>query len=203
MNEQSQQMAADTSGPLPSEKSPIARATDKEGSASGEGQKEASTNDVQERAKGMAAAFGEIVALLGRSRLFRHISLTDLEWLVIPPLVTNQVATVRGNVKDQYGFTIPLGLVLWAHVSVEVDKKLEAQKQVNIPFRLAPHEWKSGEIPWLLSVIGPTETMKALIHKLETTVFKDKTLEAVSIRDTGSGKGERIWEGREGYKAKS
>ena len=68
-------------------------------------------------------------------------------------LATNQVTTVRGKLKDQNGLTIPLGLALWAHVSDEVDKKLETQQQTNIPFRLAPHEWKSGKIPWLLAVL--------------------------------------------------
>ena len=176
MSEQPQPIATDSSAPVASGKVPASGATDKKANGSGEGRNEASTNEVQERAKKMTMAFGEMVALLGRSPLFRHMSLADLEWLVIPPLVTNQSTTVRGKVKDQNGLTIPLGLALWAHVSEEVDKKLEAQKQVNMPFRLAPHEWKSGEIPWLLAVIGPKEASKALVQKLETTVFKDKSL---------------------------
>ncbi|MEX2490606.1 MAG: toxin-activating lysine-acyltransferase [Nitrospirales bacterium] len=97
-----------------------------------------------------------------------------MEWLVIPALATNQVTTVRGKLKDQNGLTIPLGLALWAHVSDDVNKKLEAQQQANIPFRLAPHDWKSGEIPWLLAVLAPKEVAQALVKKLEETVFKDR-----------------------------
>ncbi|MCB9712109.1 MAG: toxin-activating lysine-acyltransferase [Nitrospiraceae bacterium] len=89
-------------------------------------------------------------------------------------VAANQVTTVRGQLKDQNGLTIPLGLALWAHVSDEVDKKLEAQQQANIPFRLAPHEWKSGEIPWLLAVLAPQDVARALVKKLEASVFKDK-----------------------------
>lgn len=113
-------------------------------------------------------------ALLSFSPIFKHLSLGDLEWLVIPALATNQVTTVRGKLKNQQGLTIPLGLALWAHVSEDVDIKLEAQQQANIPFRLAPHEWKSGEIPWLLAVLAPKEVTNALVNKLEATVFKDK-----------------------------
>jgi cytolysin-activating lysine-acyltransferase len=131
--------------------------------------------DNSQRARIATATFGEIVALLSFSPVFKHLSLADLEWLVIPALATNQVTTVRGKLKDQNGLTIPLGLALWAHVSEEVDKKLEAQQQANIPFRLAPHEWKNGEIPWLLAVLAPKVVAQALVKKLEETALKDKT----------------------------
>ena len=59
-------------------------------------------------------------------------------------------------------------------MSEEVNKKLESQQQANIAFRLAPHEWKSGEIPWLLTVLAPKDVARALVKKLEASVFKDK-----------------------------
>jgi cytolysin-activating lysine-acyltransferase len=127
------------------------------------------------------------VTLLSFSPVYKHMSLADLEWLVIPALATNQVTTVRGKLKDQNGLTIPLGVALWAHVSEQVDKKLEAQQQANMPFRLAPHEWKSGEIPWLLAVLAPKEVAQALVKKLEDTVFKDKTYKQFTVRPMGVG----------------
>ncbi len=136
---------------------------------------EQSANDaIQARVNKTTMTFGEIVVLLSRSLMYRHMSLADLEWLVMPALMTNQVTTVRGKLKEQQGLTIPLGLAMWAHVSEDVDKKLEAQKNVNIPFRLAPQDWKSGDIPWLLDVVGPKEVTPALVKKLEETVFKDQ-----------------------------
>ena len=70
----------------------------------------------------------------------------------------------------QISLSIPLGLALWAHVSEDVDKKLEAQQKANMPFRLAPHEWKSGDIPWLLAVLAPKEVSQTLGKKLEETI---------------------------------
>ncbi|GJL61948.1 MAG: hypothetical protein NPIRA04_06020 [Nitrospirales bacterium] len=137
---------------------------------------QATTHDLQARVNKTTMAFGEMVALLSRSPIYRHMSLADLEWLVIPALMTNQVTTIRGKLKDQQGLTIPLGLAMWAQVSEDVDKKLEAQKEANIPFRLAPQEWKSGDIPWLLAVVAPKEAGQALVMKLEETVFQGKTL---------------------------
>lgn len=90
-------------------------------------------------------------------------------------LATNQVTVVRGKLKGQNGLLVPIGLALWAHVSEEVDNKLEAQQQANMPFRLAPQDWKSGEIPWLLTVLAPKEVAQALVKNLEDSVFKDKT----------------------------
>lgn len=49
--------------------------------------------------------------------------------------------------------SLPLG-GFWAHVSEEVDTKLKAQQQAKNPFRLTPHEWKNGKIPWLLAVLA-------------------------------------------------
>lgn len=135
---------------------------------------QSANNDIQARVNKTTMAFGEIVVLLSRSPMYRHMSLADLEWLVMPALMTNQVTTVRGKLKDQRGLTVPLGLALWAHVSEDVDKKLEAQKKSNIPFRLAPQDWKSGDILWLLDVIGPKEVAPALVKKLEETVLKDQ-----------------------------
>ncbi len=80
-----------------------------------------------------------------------------------------------------------MGLALWAHVSEKVDKTLEAQQQANIPFHLAPHEWKSGGIPWLLSVLAPKEVVQALVNQLETTVFKDKTYKQFAFGQMGEG----------------
>jgi hemolysin-activating ACP:hemolysin acyltransferase len=133
-----------------------------------------SADEAGQRARVATATFGEIVALLSFSPVFKHLSLMDLEWLLIPALATNQVTVVRGKLKDQNSLMVPMGLALWAHVSEDVDKKLEAQQQANIPFRLAPQDWKSGEVPWLLAVLAPKEVAQALVKKLEDSVFKNK-----------------------------
>ena len=133
-------------------------------------------NNMQVNIKKTTLALDEIVALLSRSPVFRHMSLRDLEWLVIPALMNNQVTTMHGELGKNQGRTIPLGLALWAEVSKKVDKKLEAQKKEYIPFRLAPHEWKSGDIPWLLAIAAPKEVAQVLVKKMKETVFRGQTL---------------------------
>ncbi|MDR4459115.1 MAG: toxin-activating lysine-acyltransferase [Nitrospirales bacterium] len=139
------------------------------------------------KVKPVVALFGEIVALLSFSLVFKHLSLGDLEWLMIPALSTNQMTVVRGKLKDQNGLLVPMGFALWAHVSVDVDNKLEAQQQANVPFRLAPQDWKSGAIPWLLAVLAPKEVAQALVKKIEDSVFKDKTYKRFAFGQMGVG----------------
>ncbi|MET1412192.1 toxin-activating lysine-acyltransferase [Roseibium sp. HPY-6] len=123
------------------------------------------------------AGFGEIVTLMLRDPYLRHLSLADLEWLVAPPLAVNQVLTLRGKVKDkdglESGLTVPLAFALWAKVSKAVDEKLEAQKAAGAPLRLAPHEWVSGDTPWLVLLVGPDAMKSRLVEKMRTDLGAD------------------------------
>src|SRR5882724_2910542 len=70
-----------------------------------------------------SVAFAQIITVLMRSPRYRHYTLGDLEWLVIPPLVTGQFTVANTSLK-QNGVTVPVAIALWATVSAEVDKKL-------------------------------------------------------------------------------
>jgi len=112
------------------------------------------------------AGFGEIVSLLARDPRHRHMSLGDLEWAVMPPLRAGQFLTMRGKIKDRDDLSVPLAVALWAKVSPEIDAKLEAQRAAGASFRLAPHEWTSGEIPWLILSVAPSELAHRLVAKI-------------------------------------
>lgn len=136
------------------------------------GSSEKTGNSVQiaQAVKNLNAGFGEVVGLLMRDPKCRHLSLADLEWLVLPALAANQMMSARGKVKDkagnEAGLTVPVALVLWAKVSEEVDQKLEAQKKAGAPLRLAPSDWTSGDIPWLVLAVGTRELLPDLEKKL-------------------------------------
>jgi hypothetical protein len=57
-------------------------------------------------------------------------------------------------------------------VSEEVAAKLERQRQDGATFRLAPQEWKSGPIPWLLDIVGEPRAAPAMYKQLLETVFR-------------------------------
>jgi cytolysin-activating lysine-acyltransferase len=121
--------------------------------------------------KRMAASFGEITLLMSRSPAEQHFALRDLDWLVAPAVSLGQFALAEAQSKTN-GLVVPVGAVLWALVSPEVDQRLSAQE--TGPIRLAPSEWRSGDIPWVIHTVGEPKILGGLMEQLTKTVFKDR-----------------------------
>ena len=109
--------------------------------------------------------------------------------MVLPALVTGQLLVMRGKFRrkdetptDELEKSVPpadlpMGLAIWASVSETVSEKLAQQKADKASYRLAPHEWKSGDKPWLLAMVGPEPVAKALTAHLSDKVFQGKDIE--------------------------
>lgn len=134
------------------------------------------------RTKLMAAAFGEIVSVLMRSPHYKHYSLTDLEWLVVPPLLNNQFSLAEAQTKEG-GLAAPVGVALWASVSEEVDQKLT--EGLDRPIRLRPDEWRSGDILWMVDAVGAPQTVNALLERLGSTAFQNKPFKIRAVDKEG------------------
>ena len=143
---------------------------------------------LQKRGQELTAVLGETVAILMRDPRFRHVTLNDLEWAVVPALLTNQFMMMRGMVRPKFegedstgdgpgdGLTVPVGLALWASVSDEVSEKLAKQKADGVSYRLAPQEWNSGNNVWLLALVGPEKLRPALQRQIEQETLKERTV---------------------------
>ena len=121
--------------------------------------------------KAMMAALGEVVALLMRLPQYKHYTLAELEWLVMPALVTGQFSLATAQSKAN-GLTSPVGLVMWATVSDAVDKRLNAATAE--PIRLKPHEWKSGDNIWLVIAAGDGRVVQGLLQRLQEKEWAKK-----------------------------
>jgi hemolysin-activating ACP:hemolysin acyltransferase len=139
--------------------------------------------DGRHSAKNLAGAFGSMVALLMRSADEKSLSLTDLEWLVLPALARGQFAVAEAQPKDS-GAIMPVGLVLWALVSPDVDARLAGHGEGVL--RLAPADWQSGNIPWIIVRAGEPKVVGRLLEQLVRTVFKGRP-PRMRVRD-GEGK---------------
>ncbi len=93
--------------------------------------------------KRMAASFGEIALLMSQSPAEQHYALRDLDRLVAPAVRLGQFALAEAQSKTN-GLVVPVGAILWAQVSAEVDQRAEPG---DGPIRLAPDEWRSGRYP--------------------------------------------------------
>ena len=118
-----------------------------------------------------ALAFTQVVTVLMRSPHYKHFALADLEWLVLPPILTGQycVAEVK---KDTSAPGVPGAVALWALVSPDVDKRLT--ESAGAAIRLRPDEWRSGDILWLIAVIGDQRVVPQLLKNLGETTFKGR-----------------------------
>jgi len=119
---------------------------------------------------------GQIVKILMRSPQHKNRLLSDLEWLVVPALLNGQYRIAQAQ---QTGSAIPVGVALWASVSADVDQRLS---NLSAPWRLQPDEWRSGEVPWLVELVGDSPTQQALLKHLGETVFKDRGIK-MRVRD--------------------
>lgn len=121
----------------------------------------------------VSAAFGEMVGLFMRSPNHKYNTLTDLEWMVLPGLLTGQYRVAEAR-DQETGQTAPVAAVLWAEISDERDK--EFTDNIDRPVRLKPNEWKSGKNIWIIEVVGNGDIARQLLGLLRQTEFQDKTV---------------------------
>lgn len=128
----------------------------------------ASTSQQTSAIRRVDVAPGQIVTILMRSPQHKPRPLADLEWLVLPAVISGQYRIVQAQ---QSGVPVPVGVALWASVSTAVDQRLS---DLSAPLRVNPDEWRSGDIPWLVELVADPKTQQALLKHLGETVFKER-----------------------------
>ncbi|MBP7065361.1 toxin-activating lysine-acyltransferase [Ferrovibrio sp.] len=110
-------------------------------------------------------ALGAVISFLSYSHLHKFLFLSDLEWLVMPPVALGQYRLLCRN-------GAPIAYASWACVSEDVDARLEAGN-----LRLRPGDWASGSQLWLIDFVVAADDLQAVLVILSATVF-----EGVEIR---------------------
>jgi cytolysin-activating lysine-acyltransferase len=114
--------------------------------------------------KTVAQLFGEIVWLFSQSPKHKNFFVSDLEWLVMTPILLRQFRIFYAPDK-------PIGVALWGYVNDEVEQRLMTGHA-----RLAPADWKSGEKLWLVDVVAPFGGHDAMIADLKEKVFAGREI---------------------------
>lgn len=143
--------------------------------------------------KTIGSMMGEIVWLMSQSPAHKHLSLGDLEWMLMPAIILGQYKLFReGNT--------PVGAVLWGYLNEDAEIRLKAAG------RLAPQDWgnnaqmdpEKGLIPqpggnlWLVEMIAPAHTeqnkhREQMLADLMQGVFKGKKFKTIRINpETGA-----------------
>jgi cytolysin-activating lysine-acyltransferase len=141
-----------------------------------------------------AQSFAHIVAVLMRDANFRSMRLSDLEWLVLPPVMAGQFRLAqapsplgRDKGKDggkeggaEGGALVPVAVALWARVSAGIDKGLS--ENLDKAVRLQPGDWASGDNVWLMAVAGDQRAVPKFLKQLAETEFKGQRVK-MRLRD--------------------
>lgn len=131
----------------------------------------------EEKAK-ITEVLGEAILVLMNSNAHRlNFFIGDIEWLLLSPISKEQFRLY----KDKEGK--PVGLILWAYVNDEVDKRL----RMGIG-KLGFDEWNSGNNLWIIDFIAPFGGSDKMIEELKETVFKGKNFKYQTIDKDGNRK---------------
>jgi cytolysin-activating lysine-acyltransferase len=113
-----------------------------------------------EQARRVGQRLGDAVIMLMGAQRYRHLSLSDLDWMILPPLLANQLIVAEMAMSAEHPTPVPVGVTLWAKVSREVELKIKQQIAANVfPVKLKPEDWTSGDIVWLMDIVSPSREM--------------------------------------------
>lgn len=125
-------------------------------------------------------AFGEAVWLMSQMPSHKHMFLSDLEWLIQPPISHQQIRMFREK-------GLPVAFVTWALLDEEVE-----QRVIGGNVRLKPGDWKSGDRPWIMDIVCPFGGVQKVLDEVKKTVFPNQTVK--TIAPSPDGKGTRVVE---------
>ena len=79
-----------------------------------------------------------------------------------------------------YATDRPIGVVLWATVSDEVEANLMAGTT-----KLRPQDWKSGDKLWVVEVIAPFGGAEEMVKDLKANVFPTREIKYLTVSKEG------------------
>jgi cytolysin-activating lysine-acyltransferase len=123
------------------------------------------------------AALGQIVLALASTPRYRQLPFSDLQALVLDPLLRDRVALATAKSED--GKPMPgatAGIAFWASVSPEVDAKIREQIAANVfPVRLKADEWASGQQVWLFDILAQNpQTASFVLSNFKSVAKSDQ-----------------------------
>jgi hemolysin-activating ACP:hemolysin acyltransferase len=92
-------------------------------------------------------ALGDMIWLLLQTHEYCDAPLTDIEQLIIPPLLHDQFAVFAEKGK-------PVGFATWARCSAAVNVALQRDAE-PVSRMLSFDDWRSGENYWLATLVAP------------------------------------------------
>jgi cytolysin-activating lysine-acyltransferase len=120
---------------------------------------------VEQNSRTIAQVMGEIAWLLTQAAHYKHLTLADLEWAVMPAILLNQFHIF-------YKERQPIAAVIWATLSPENEKTFTAQPEARKFAQLPTKAWRTGDRLWIIEMISPFAITE---NKLDTELIAQMT----------------------------
>lgn len=104
-------------------------------------------------------AVGPVLMLYMQSSHRRYQFISDLEWLLIPPLVLGQC---KLYMKKEY----PISYVSWAFLDEAAEKRL-----LQNGGKLRPDDWKCGDRLWIIDLVAPFGGVENMLRDIQKNEF--------------------------------
>lgn len=109
------------------------------------------------------AVLGHVVWLMMNTPMYRHVFLSDLEWMAMPPILLGQYRIFRSEGRV-------VAFAAWAYLSEAAEARLQEPAA-----RLAPVDWKSGDRLWTVTIIAAQGFAEAALEELRQTALAGKS----------------------------
>ena len=121
-------------------------------------------------------SFGKVVMAMMMLPRYRQQTLSDLQHLVLEPLIRDRIAIAERAGENAAASDIA-GVAIWASLSDEAEARLMDQvRGGNWPLKLRSEDWNSGSNNWLIDVIAPDQKATANVIANFGKVVKDGSL---------------------------
>lgn len=119
-------------------------------------------------------AMGPVVMLYMQSTHRRFHFISDIEWLLLPPLVQGQC---KLYMKKEY----PISFVSWAFLDEVAEKRF-----LQSGGKLRAEDWNSGDIVWIVDIVAPFGGIENMIKDLQSNEFSGRSFR-LAVPDPDSG----------------
>lgn len=128
-----------------------------------------------------SAAVGKAIWVLVHSPIHKHMFISELEWMLLPPIALKQYRVwVRSGV--------PVAYACWAHLSDDAEVALKAGVR-----RVPAEAWASGPNLWLIDAVAPFGGRDEVLATLKNEVFGERSVKSLQATPGGSGVGVVEW----------
>lgn len=113
-------------------------------------------------------AIGPVIMLYMQSSHRRFQFIGDLEWLLLPPLVSGQC---KLYMKKEY----PISFISWAFLDEAAEKRLFQNGG-----KLRPEDWKCGDRLWIIDIVAPFGGVENMLRDIRKNEFPDQVIRLIA-----------------------